>query len=119
MFNQTVRDEMIAVLDRGNAIATTSGAQIDGVPVFQTLHSGPNDPPVDHLGFGLFRGYWDGVEFTFDGGGAMRSVNDRAGNWLFSWTPVVAPRETLAAMDLDLDRQRAGILAEPVWDTTE
>jgi hypothetical protein len=75
------RSEIERLLASGVCIAI-AGNPTPGIPTIQAL------PEAEHCGFGYFIGSTKtGKKFSFDGGGAMRSVY-KGKEWLFCWTSV-------------------------------
>lgn len=98
---------MLELVDKGRAVLVT-GKLHDDLPTIQEVshHEGARlktTTEVNHAGFGLFTAKVDDQTICFDGGGAMRRGDS------FSWCPLTASTEALAAMGYDLGAARAAI----------
>ncbi len=99
--------DMLKIVEEGGAVLT-AGEIHDDIPTIHGVshHEGARlhtDDEVRHLGWGFFLAMVGGEKISFDAGGAMRRAET------FSWSPLIASAEALAAMGYDMDAARAAI----------
>lgn len=101
--------EMLARLETGEGAVLVAGKVHDDLPTIQEVSHREGarlktDGEVQHHGFGLFSAKVGDEKISFDGGGAMRRADT------FSWCPLIASVDQLAAMGYDLDAAKAAIV---------
>ncbi len=101
--------EMLARLESGEGAVLVAGKVHADLPTIQCvshpegarLHT---DGEVRHAGLGLFLAKVGHKDIRFDGGGAMYRADT------FSWCPLIASTDQLAAMGYDIEAAKAAIV---------
>jgi len=98
--------DMLKIVEEGGAVLVAG--KVADLPTIQEVSNRETarlktTSEVRHAGYGLFLAKVGDDTISFDGGGAMRRAET------FSWCPLVASAEALAAMGYDLEAARAAI----------
>lgn len=98
--------ELIDNLKKGNAILT-AGSLHEDIPTIHNVSNHPDailqvDDEVRHAGFGLFLAKVGDTDISFNGGGAMRRVENESES--YSYTFLSASPKQLESMGYDIDK---------------